>query len=68
MAKHLLKRQVEAIVDILNGWPAGTAAHLEHADQARVETLVDSTEQADAGTAGADQDRVRHPKGGTAKR
>ena len=24
MAKHLSKRQVEAIVDILNGWPAGT--------------------------------------------
>ena len=46
----------------------GHTAHLEHADQARVETLVDSTEQADAGTAGADQDRVRHPKGGTAKR
>ena len=52
MAKHLSKRHVEAIVNVLNGWPAGHTAHLERPDQARLATPVDRAKQADAGSAG----------------
>ena len=47
---------------------SGHSAHLERPDQAHLATPVDRTKQADARSAGADQDRVRHPKSRAAQR